>query len=599
MPRTVKLTSPDARAWRENRAQWVSPDGFVLRAVTAEEETAIFPAVARAKQFKKNGRCAVEAEYRVRDEASGQVRVEKVGMEVLLKVVRTGRDENSFLVETYVGGNKYVKGRDIIRSRILEKHGECILQGTNGKQLTVIRDPRVNRPSFAESQRQAPSPERCHCKGFLDNPDPGRHHIACEWNGKAPPHERALPIEREGQTRGLMDLSTRIGSMAFDAPDSSRTPAVPGAPAYRTIAGRTIEATSPMLQQQGGLAALAVPVVMSGPVGSSVSGPPVYTRPPEPPGVSRAQTPRASVVQHVERLEAPKLVSPKDCENDCRGLKDGSRGWQWPSGRTPEPNQHHPLCKNADAWRAHSTDQVVWMLYDLDRHVELREATPDEVTQSEVELRRSGIRSVKVGEHLFAVVEAGKNPLESTPPVAQRRVRPTPGQDALRSSDGGAVAPPPSIVARPAAARQQPADLSDDEIDAEIERLRALRAARLPSRPGVSPVEAAREAARESLPEALSPAGQYVEGFETIEPLPSTSREPDWGENATVVSEDPSLRDASGLVGLQQKPSDIERGPVLIVPPEEFEDPLERAASVGALGEPSIPSAQPVAAPAE
>src|SRR5882672_1580610 len=181
MPRTVKLTSADARAWRENNAQWVSPKGFVLRAVTPEEEKAVFPALEQVKRFKQSGVCSVEAEYKTADAASGAIRVQKVPMEVVVRVIKTGRDANSFLYNLFVNGNQYVKGREVLRSRILEKHGECILQGPNGKQLTVLRDPRVNRPTFAESQRSAPSPERCHSRGFKDNPDVGRHHIACEW----------------------------------------------------------------------------------------------------------------------------------------------------------------------------------------------------------------------------------------------------------------------------------------------------------------------------------------------------------------------------------------------------------------------------------
>lgn len=585
MPRTVKLTSADARAWRENRAQWVSPKGFVLRAVTPEEEKAVFPALEQVKRFKQSGSCSVNAVYKTADPTSGAIRETQVPMNVVVMVTKTGRDANSFLFNLFVNGNRYVKGRDVLRSRILEKHGECILQGPNGKQITVLRDPTVSRPTFSESQRSAPSPERCHCRGFKDNPDLGRHHIACEWNMKAPPHERALPIQREGIQRGMMDLVTPIAAMRFDAVDSSQTPSIPTTPQLRTANGVLLQSASGSPMLHGGVASMAVPQVVSGP-GTSFpqsqgplappGAPELYTAPPQPPGVQVAQTPSPNAA----RIEAERIVSPQECENDCRGLIAGTKGWEWPHGRRPEPNQHHPMCKRQAAWRQHVSGKKQWMLYDLDRHVELREATADERAKAEVELGRNGIRSVQVGERLYAVVEAGTSPLAQAATgttLAGTRMRPTPDQSAL-STPSNAAGAAPTVVSRPAAQRA-PSELTLAELEEELARRRAQAESPAPSIPGQPVLEAS---------EPLGQEPSWGDGLE-VEELPGAlpeepleSRETEslplgpgpLPAGAFFSGEVPGLRNELGLVGLQQKPSTIEAGPVRVVDPEPFVDPL-------------------------
>mgnify|MGYP001612548741 CR=1 FL=1 len=625
MPRTVKLTSADARAWRENRAQWVSPKGFVLRAVTPEEEKAVFPALGQVKRFKQSGHCSVQAIYKTVDPTTGTVREQPVPMEVMVRVTKTGRDENSYLYDLFVNGNRYVKGRDVLRSRILEKHGEAILQGPNGKQICVLRDPTVNRPTFAESQRSAPSPERCHCKGFKDNPDVGRHHIACEWNMKAAPHERALPIQRDGIQRGMMDMVTPITSMRFDAPDVDRSPNIPTTPVMRTSNGMEIHAASGSQMLHGGVASMSVPQVISGPGysfpqsagpvpapgdeegyearGSRASGltpqaSGLRTAPQPPPGVSVAHTP--------SRTAAPPLVSPKDCENDCRGLSSGTKGWEMPQGRKAENNQHHPFCKHEAPWRQQVSGQRRWMLYDMDRHVELREATPDERAKAEVELSRSGIRSVQVGEGLYAVVEAGSSPLAQASRgtnLTGTRMRPTPSQDALRPANSQGAGVAPTVVNRPALPLppQPPADealLPKAASEMSIEELQELIAARQREQAPIEEMQA--ETQEPSFDEGVdvelgepswgeqaemadsqqqtadsfggngSGSGSYPEPrAQSLEP--SLSLPP----GAYIAGELPGLRNELGLVGLQQKPSTIDAGPVRVVDPEPFVDPLE------------------------
>ncbi len=359
MPITVKLSSADARAWRSNQAQWVSPDGYVLRPVTPEEEKAIFPAVERVKAVGRSGRVSVEAEYRIQDETTGTISLKKVPMEVMFRVTQTGREKQNFLIDVFVNGNRYVKGREIMEKRYLEKYGnDCILQGQNGKRIKVLRDPNVRRPGFAESQRTSPSPQNCHCRGFKDNPDMGRHHMACEWNTRAPTHERALPTAAAQLPVSVLDSSAPLLSLSFQS--------------------------DPMQA-------------------------PVYARPQQPVGVTSTRSPVASLEEE--------LKSPKECDNDCRGFQAGTEGWRWPAGRRAEPNQHHPMCKLEPAWRRHVTAEKRMMLFDLDRRVEVREATSDEIAQGEIEQQRSGITAVKVGSQMYALVEAGKG---LTPKVLER-----------------------------------------------------------------------------------------------------------------------------------------------------------------------------------
>lgn len=637
MPRTVKLTSADARAWRENRAQWVSPKGFVLRAVTPEEEKAVFPALEQVKRFKQSGTCDVAAVYKTLDAGTGQIREQSVPMQVVVRVTKTGRSAEAYLFDLFVNGNRYVKGRDVLRARILEKHGEAILQGPNGKQMCVLRDPSVNRPTFAESQRSAPSPERCHCKGFKDNPDIGRHHMACEWNTKAAPHERALPLQRDGIQRGMMELSTPIASLHFSAPDGSHTPSMPTTPVLRTVNGVALHAASGSSIQHGGIASMAVPQVISGPgySGPQSSGPvappgaeegfgfgvsgagqngsgseprpnaqnPLRSAPQSPPGVSVAHTPASTSVRG--SVQGPPLVSPRDCENDCRGLSSGTNGWAWPNGRKASPNEHHPLCKNASAWLGHVSGQKKWMLYDMDRHVELREATAQERAQAEVELARSGIRSVSVGEGLYAVVEAGTSPLAAVSrgtSLVGSRMRPAPDQEALRPNGSGSTVTnrPPAPPARPSDVSEMPkaaSEMSIEELEAMILARRRESAPvedlgtefgtteesneppsdiadlQMDPSPSWGEITEATEASEGARGSGLGPEGSGSGYYP--EPSAQSFPSPALPPGAYIAGELPGLRNELGLVGLQQKPSTIETGPVRVVDPEPFVDPLE------------------------
>src|SRR6187551_3998217 len=77
MPVTVKLSTAEHRAWRVNKAQWVSPQGIVLRAVTAEEEKSLFPAVERTKAMGKTQSYPLVVVYRTEDPESGAIYEQK------------------------------------------------------------------------------------------------------------------------------------------------------------------------------------------------------------------------------------------------------------------------------------------------------------------------------------------------------------------------------------------------------------------------------------------------------------------------------------------------------------------------------------------
>ena len=235
MPSSVKLTTAEYRAWRVNKAQWVNPEGYVLRAVTPEEERALFPAVERTKQIGKTQAYNLSVVYKHEDPDTGRETESKTAMEAIVRITPTGRERHNYIADVFVNGCRYVKGREIIEKRMLATHGECNLHGPNGKRLRVIRNPTVRRPTYTESQRVAPHPDNCHCRGWKDRGDPGRHHAACNWNDKAPPHERALPFQPVAEPT-MIDSPEPLESLAFDPNGIRSKPA----PVERPRPGRVI-----------------------------------------------------------------------------------------------------------------------------------------------------------------------------------------------------------------------------------------------------------------------------------------------------------------------------------------------------------------------
>lgn len=496
MPRPIKLTSALQRAWRENTSQWVSPQGVVLRAVTPEEEKALFPAVQNARRVGRNGRQTVVAEY-VRVDESNTRHVQNVTLDVQFVVTRTGNAPDAFLLDVFVAGNRYVSGREIIEKRLLAQHGECILHGVNGKRIKVIRDPNVTRPKFSEA-RTTPPPDNCVCRGWIGT-EPGRHHHTCTFNAYAPPSEKAsVTVADQGvfQTDG-----SPIPALAFDAapignreamptaPNAAPMPGVPGAPLHRSSAAPPPPLPDARIPTStltdGARAAAAAPM---------------------------ADVPFVDPTERATRSAVAVPVPPSECENDCRGLRSGTTGWAWPTGRRAEKNQHHPMCKFYENWRRHAAGEKAMVLFDWDTMQPVREATADEVAQSEVAEARTGTPSVLVGDKRYAVVPRdGKIP-DRKPPA-----RPDVVLEGSRLASLAKEAPSESDLEAERAARVQ------DERRRKAEEAAALRARH-------------QAAAESGLPEVP-------------------------GSPSRVAESETALRDERGLVGDQRGDGTIEAGP--------------------------------------
>lgn len=529
MPISVKLSTAEHRAWRVNKAQWVSPEGVVLRAVTPEEEKALFPAVERTKRMGKTQSYPLEVVYRQEDPDTGQVYEQKTQMEATVRITRTGREQGSFIADVFVNGCRYVKGREIIEKRMLATHGDCNLHGPNGKRIRVVRDPRVRRPTYSESQRSAPHPDNCHCRGWRDKGEPGRHHAACDWNAKAPSNERALPFQPQAEVQPLVDSPEPLESLAFDAATVGR-PTTPYAP--------------------GRVGPLVVPPPRSaGPV----------RQPLEYANVPSLTTPEAPIVRtKTVQPKAVEVFPPSRCPLDCRGLKNPAAAWKWPPGRRAEKGQHHPVCEHDSAYRAEQRGSERWMIYDMARQTEIREASTDEVTRSELELQKNGTRSVNIGGTLFAVVQSG-----AARTAAMRRPRSRPAPVEVEREE-------PIVTATPGPSRQA---------IAEERRQALLEASQLP------PVLSSRES-RSAEPAVVTDEitalrariaelerGQLLR--EPIGPGVARTEGPSLLSTGPVVAPPADyLRNELGLVGHQQATDDIAPGPVELVDPEPFIDPL-------------------------
>lgn len=525
MPSNVKLTTAEFRAWRVNKAQWVSPDGYVLRAVTPEEERTLFPAIERTKLVGRTQSYDLTVTYKHEDPETSRVVETQQAMQAIIRITLTGRERHNYVIEVFVNGCRYVKGREIIEKRMLATHGECNLYGPNGKRLRVVRNPALRRPTYSESQRSAPHPDNCHCRGWKNKGDPSRHHAACNWNEKAPPNERALPFEPVVEPTAIVDSPEPIESLAFD-PQSVRNVPAP------------VDRSRLPLPPSAVLAPGAPrPRVVSGPL----QRPPTVVEPPVYAGVPTALPPEQPLLRSTTPPPAPVrgIHGPNDCPEDCRGVKTPGKAWRWPAGRRPERSQHHPLCPYDAGYRRKTRGDQVWMLYDLERQAEVREATVDEVTQSEVELSRSGTRSITIAGKIYAVVQSGEE-------------KPAP--------------PPP----RP------PAPQSHAE-----KRQAALVASRLPTVPMTEEAAATSEASLVARLEARiaelegRTAGQMQVNAPPVSSLPIRLT-----PSAPVGQPADYLRNDLGLVGNQQATDDIAPGPVLLDEPEAFVDPLARAEEV-------------------
>lgn len=556
MPSSIKLTTAEHRAWRVNKAQWVSPEGVVLRAVTPEEEKAIFPAVERTKAVGKTQSYPLTVVYRQEDPDSGVIYEQKTQMEATVRVTITGRERHNYVLDVFVNGCRYVKGREIIEKRMLATHGECNLHGPNGKRIRVIRNPLIKRPSYSESMRNAPHPDNCGCRAWKDKGSPGRHHAACEWNSKAPPHERAQPFLQTVE-RTIVESPEPLESLAFD-PTALRRAGVPlEKPSARTIL------VPPPAQRMAPAAVVRQP---------TLPGQIIYADPTLEAPQYAVAAPLSEHEVQVTRTQSPAKVeraayAPSACPDDCRGLRRPAAAWRWPEGRKPEKGQHHPLCEYDGAYRARTRVGQRWMIYDLVRRTEIREATADEVVRSELELQKHGTRSLAIAGTIYALVQSGpvepSLPRQAAPVLtsgqeaaskqaaadARRSAAEERRQELLDESDLPAV-PQPRSLGRVVEAVRDPRVETQDAFEA-VDEMTALRA------------RLAELEARELLRQPIGAVAATPPPF-ALAPV----------QAAAIARPADYLRNELGLVGHQQATDDIATGPVMLVDPEPFIDPM-------------------------
>lgn len=201
MPKPVRLSSAEARAWRQNAVQLVDEKGSAITALSPEAEAVRhrFEQRSRAEAVNSPNTFRGLKEEIEFDEVGpdGKKRSRKLTFET--KVKRTdSTHREGYVMTMFIEGYQCLKTREVMSKRLFARHGECMIQGINGKMLKIVRDPAVaasRKPGKVASGRLAPTPENCPCKDWGE-PHPGKHHHVCEWNGIAPAGERgAAPDE--------------------------------------------------------------------------------------------------------------------------------------------------------------------------------------------------------------------------------------------------------------------------------------------------------------------------------------------------------------------------------------------------------------------
>lgn len=338
MAKIVRLTGAEQRKWTRNSQVILSGDGSPLREVTENEQRAIVE-LTRHMRVKRTS-------------ASARSPGESSTVAVHVETDERGRPTAARFT---IDGMELTDTRSVMRSELLQKHGECQLRWTNGKVMTTIRDPRITRPTAKDALRSSTAPNNCVCKDWGD-PHPGRHHRVCQENQKAPPEERG-DLGMDGGPVHVSEAEVEIleaGSISHGS---------------REDAGQ-----APFGQKKTGQRLLSTGAT----VGTVESAPVVVT--------------------------PPAAYAPADCPNSCAS-------WVRHDGKT---EGHHPICKYADAWAAASRPPMV--LVDIDSGEVLRDAKIDEIGEAEASEKRTGAATVKIGDQLFLVMprsDAGEPPEEA------------------------------------------------------------------------------------------------------------------------------------------------------------------------------------------
>lgn len=102
-------------------------------------------------------------------------------------------------------------------------------------------------------------------------------------------------------------------------------------------------------------------------------------------------------------MEAEPLDSPEECRNGCLS-------WAVPEGRRITPGQHHPTCLFFMKWKQKTSQEREFWLVDLLSGMRVRQATQEEVGESDVAHDRTGSRVIQIDDVPYAVTAAADTP---------------------------------------------------------------------------------------------------------------------------------------------------------------------------------------------
>lgn len=220
------------------------------------------------------------------------------------------------------------------------------------------------------SSTSVPSPDACLCKAYAGT-EPGKHHKVCQHR---------LQWE-QGQ-----GIKTLIVDSAFSK-------------AVHTPASATVITTNTVQH-------LALPAIQTGMPHAIPTAMPND----KPGGFVESKAPG------VKALPPPvvkKIPSPAECV-----CKEFARPTPKPGDPPVPDNMHHPICQHFDEWNKQNAGQSEKLyLLDLETRVVMREATSDEIRESQEEEKQSGTPTVRIDDKLYGVVPAPVGTGTSPAPV--------------------------------------------------------------------------------------------------------------------------------------------------------------------------------------
>jgi len=271
----LRLSPQDARTWRENRSVLVDERGDHVRLIELSETRVLSELQKRARMTRQ----PQETDFKFMT-PSGEVTSR------LAVTFRELTPRSTVMVST-IDGYEVIEGREFFTRQVLKVHGECQLRSHTGLFMRAVRDPHLARPTAKDAQRAVPRAEHCPCRSWGPQ-HPGRHHLSCEYNSKAPLEEQAVA-----------DDPSLMGSMTMTS--------------YRVVPdNRPVEKPS-ILQQAPRL------------------------RPNAAEATAQAQSAVTAAAQ-------PSVPDPMTCI--CKDFVMPHTGAKRPDG------VHHPLCQHKDAWDA-------------------------------------------------------------------------------------------------------------------------------------------------------------------------------------------------------------------------------------------------------